>query len=55
MHDGAYSLEELKVKLDPVFGQYGVRNAILFGSYAKGLTNDHRDVDILVDSGFNLP
>ncbi|MBQ9249418.1 MAG: nucleotidyltransferase domain-containing protein [Oscillospiraceae bacterium] len=46
-----YTLAELKNKLDPVFDQYGVRSAILFGSYAKGQANDRSDVDILVDSG----
>ncbi len=47
----AYTLTELKNKLDPVFDQYGVRSAILFGSYAKGKATGRSDVDILVDSG----
>ena len=32
-----YTLEELKSTLHPVFEQFGVRSAVLFGSYAKGL------------------
>ncbi len=47
----AYSIRELKDILSPVFEQYGVNKAILFGSYAKGLANSRSDVDLLVDSG----
>ena len=46
-----YTLNELKTMLDPVFSQYGIRSALLFGSYAKGSANGRSDVDILVDSG----
>lgn len=46
-----YSLSELQSILSPVFSEYGVRKAILFGSYAKGMATEHSDVDLLVDSG----
>ena len=46
-----YTLNELKTMLYPVFSQYGIRSALLFGSYAKGSANGRSDVDILVDSG----
>ncbi len=46
-----YSIDELKRVLHPVFSQHGVRSAVLFGSYAKGLATPQSDVDILVDSG----
>ncbi|WP_369298633.1 nucleotidyltransferase family protein [uncultured Neglectibacter sp.] len=46
-----YSIDELKRVLHPVFSQHGVRSAVLFGSYAKGLATPRSDVDILVDSG----
>ena len=46
-----YSISELKTVLYPVFRQYGVRNAVLFGSYAKGTETERSDVDLLVDSG----
>jgi len=49
--DTVYSVSELKKTLRPVFEQYGVRSAILFGSYAKGRANPRSDVDLLVDSG----
>ena len=46
-----YSKEEIRQVLTPVFQEYGVKNAILFGSYAKGCATVKSDVDILVDSG----
>ena len=49
--DTIYTLNEIKTMLDPVFSQYGIRSALLFGSYAKGSANGRSDVDILVDSG----
>ena len=49
--DTIYTLNELKTMLNPVFSQYGIRSALLFGSYAKGSANGRSDVDILVDSG----
>ena len=49
--DAAYSINEIRSALRPVFSQYGIRSAVLFGSYAKGSANTRSDVDILVDSG----
>ena len=49
--DAIYSVNELKNTLRPVFEQYGVRRAVLFGSYAKGKASTRSDVDLLVDSG----
>ena len=46
-----YTLAELKNTLNPVFEQFGVKKAILFGSYAKGLATPRSDVDLFVDSG----
>lgn len=46
-----YTVAELKKILTPIFEQNGVRQAILFGSYAKGTATTRSDVDILVDSG----
>ena len=46
-----YTMEELRQVLTPVFRQYGVKSAILFGSYAKGSATSRSDVDLLVDSG----
>ena len=46
-----YTVPELKELLTPIFERNGVRQAVLFGSYAKGTATSRSDVDILVDSG----
>jgi len=46
-----YSFNELLRILFPIFQEYKVKSAILFGSYAKGLANEKSDIDLLVDSG----
>lgn len=48
-----YTVPELKELLTPVFERNGVRQAVLFGSYAKGNATPRSDVDILVDSGLH--
>ena len=35
----------------PVFQNYNVRRAVLFGSYSKGSATPESDVDLMVDSG----
>ena len=51
MNQIIYTLPEIERILSPVFSEYPVKKAILFGSYAKGLAEPNSDVDILVDSG----
>ena len=46
-----YSVDELKTLLFPVFRDYQIKRAVLFGSYGKGLATPKSDVDLLVDSG----
>ena len=46
-----YTVSELQNILTPIFQQNGVRQAILFGSYAKNCATPQSDVDLLVDSG----
>ena len=46
-----YTVTELRDTLSPIFAEYGVRSALLFGSYAKGQATECSDVDLLVDSG----
>lgn len=46
-----YNVNSIRAALEPVFKRYPVRNAILFGSYAKGTACETSDIDILVDSG----
>jgi predicted nucleotidyltransferase len=47
------TLTQLKAALEPVFDQYGVQRAVLFGSYGKGTATEKSDIDILVDSGLH--
>ena len=47
----AYTIDQLKRVLVPIFQKNKVRKAILFGSYGKGQATVHSDVDLLVDSG----
>ena len=42
---------EMSQRLLPIFTKYGVKRAILFGSYAKGTADEKSDIDMLVDSG----
>lgn len=47
----AYTVDQLKRVLIPIFQKNNVRKAILFGSYGKGQATGKSDVDLLVDSG----
>jgi predicted nucleotidyltransferase len=51
MSDIVYSISNIQSLLNPVFKEYNIKKAILFGSYAKGLAAKNSDVDLLVDSG----
>ncbi|MCL2071694.1 MAG: nucleotidyltransferase domain-containing protein [Oscillospiraceae bacterium] len=45
------TISEIKTAFLPVFEEYNVRKAVLFGSYAKGCAVEESDIDLLVDSG----
>ena len=47
------TVDQLKVRLTPVFDKNKVRRATLFGSYVKGEATSRSDVDLLVDSGLH--
>lgn len=51
MNKDIYTPLQIQMILQPVFSEYNVKKAILFGSYAKGLAKAQSDIDILVDSG----
>ena len=51
MNGQIYTIEQIKNCLIPVFAQYPVKKAVLFGSYVKGQASEKSDIDILVDSG----
>ena len=48
-----YSIPELQSILSPISQQNGVKQAILFGSYANGLAASKSDIELLVDSGLH--
>jgi len=50
MSNEVYTIEQLKTMLIPVFRLHGVKRAVLFGSYGKGLAGSKSDIDLLVDS-----
>ena len=45
-----FEVETIKNRLRPVFSNYNINSAILFGSYAKGLATEKSDIDLMVDS-----
>jgi len=45
-----YQIDEIRLKLRPIFEAAPVYRAILFGSYAKGNSTDQSDIDIIIDS-----
>ena len=47
------TIAEITEKLTPVFRDYGVKRAVLFGSYAKNTATEKSDIDLLVDSGLH--
>lgn len=49
--DRVYTIPQLTSVLTPIFTQYGVQKAVLFGSYGKGTATEKSDIDLLVDSG----
>lgn len=44
----ALSVDEIRGKARPVLESYGVKDAAVFGSYARGEGTEGSDVDILV-------
>ena len=45
-----YTINQIREKLDSVFKRYGIRRAILFGSYGKGTATQKSDIDLVVES-----
>lgn len=48
------SIEEIKEKTIPILSKYPVEKAIIFGSYAKGESNQKSDIDIFIDTNGKL-
>lgn len=45
----AYNVSDIQTMLTPVFDDYGISRAVLFGSAAKGTATEKSDLDLLVD------
>jgi len=50
MAEQIYTINQIREKLESVFKRYGIRKAILFGSYGKGTATQKSDIDLLVES-----
>lgn len=50
MKKHTFTIESIQNKLSPVFKNYNINSAFLFGSYAKGCATEKSDIDLLVDS-----
>ena len=44
------TISEIQSALTPIFEDYGITRAVLFGSYACGAATDKSDLDLLVHS-----
>lgn len=44
------TIANVQASLVPVFHDYGISRAVLFGSVAKGTATEQSDLDLLVDS-----
>lgn len=54
MTPNVISLETIKHKSVPIFRDYPVDKAILFGSYAKGDATNVSDIDLYIDTNGKL-
>ncbi len=54
MTSNLMSVETLKEKVAPIFKNYPVNKAILFGSYAKGNATIASDMDLYIDTNGKL-
>lgn len=50
---GLLTVEKIKETCSPLFEQYGVKYAYLFGSYAKKRATEQSDVDLLISMPVN--
>lgn len=45
------TLEQIKSTVSRIGKKYGIKNAYLFGSYAKNAATEDSDVDLIIDKG----
>ena len=48
------TINEIKEAFAKIGKKYAIKNAYLFGSYAKGNANEKSDVDVIIDDGGNI-
>lgn len=48
MEDKIYTIEEIRRITKPIFEEYGVDKAYIFGSYARGDRDINSDIDIMI-------
>ena len=51
MAEKVYSIDELRILVQPIARRYGVERVALFGSYARGEATPGSDIDLRIDSG----
>lgn len=44
------NISDIRTILAPIFDNYGISRAVIFGSIAKGISTEKSDLDLLVDS-----
>lgn len=50
-----YSIDEIITRVTPVFQQYHIGKAYLFGSYARGDATEDSDIDLVVEPLERIP
>lgn len=46
-----YTIDEIKLIVEPIARKYGIARVYLFGSYARGEATENSDVDLRVEKG----
>lgn len=54
MKSNFISVETIRKKTAPIFGNYPINKAILFGSYVKGNATISSDIDLYIDTNGKL-
>lgn len=48
------TIDQIRTAVTKVGKKYGIKNAYLFGSYAKGTATEDSDIDVIIDDGGNI-
>lgn len=47
-YDGVYTIDELEERLVPIFREFDIKHAAVFGSYARGTATPGCDIDMII-------